>query len=115
MCHFQRLQMLWSQISSIRIISKLTDAWDITRGDDDITIGIIDTGIDLDHEDMVTNLWINTDDPVDGIDNDGNGYVDDYLGYDFADIDTDPSIQNGNHGMIVAGIAGATRRSWIQY
>ncbi|MEO9484413.1 MAG: S8 family serine peptidase [Ekhidna sp.] len=86
---------------------KVHEAWEITKGDDDITIGIIDTGIDLDHEDMVANLWLNTDDPVDGVDNDENGYIDDYLGYDFADIDTDPSIQNGNHGMIVAGIAGA--------
>ena len=83
------------------------DAWEITRGDDDITIGIIDSGLDLDHEDIVTNLWLNTDDPVDGIDNDNNGYIDDYYGYDFADSDTDPNIQNGNHGMIVAGIAGA--------
>lgn len=87
---------------------KAFDAWDITKGDDDITIGIIDSGIDLDHEDIVNNLWLNTDDPVDGIDNDNNGYVDDYTGYDFADDDTDPSIQNGNHGMIVAGIAGAS-------
>lgn len=87
---------------------KAYDAWDITKGDDDITIGIIDTGIDLDHEDIITNLWINTDDPVDGIDNDENGFIDDLYGYDFADNDTDPSIQNGNHGMIVAGIAGAS-------
>ncbi len=89
------------------------DAWDITKGDDDITIAIIDSGIDLDHEDIITNLWVNSDDPVDGIDNDNNGYIDDYHGYDFADVDTDPSIQNGNHGMIVAGIAGASTNNGI--
>ncbi|MEO9869119.1 S8 family serine peptidase [Ekhidna sp.] len=84
------------------------DAWGITTGDDDIIIGIIDSGLDLDHEDMVNNLWINEDDPIDGIDNDNNGFIDDYQGYDFADEDTDPNIQNGNHGMIVGGIAGAS-------
>lgn len=84
------------------------DAWNITTGDDDITIGIIDTGIDTDHEDIVNNLWLNTADPIDGEDNDGNGYVDDYYGYDFADEDNDPNVQNGNHGMIVGGIAGAS-------
>lgn len=84
------------------------EAWDITQGDDDITIGIIDTGLDLDHEDIINNLWLNTADPIDGIDNDGNGYIDDYYGYDFADVDNDPSIQNGNHGMIVGGIASAS-------
>ena len=89
-------------------IIKAPEAWAVTTGDDDITIGIIDTGLDIDHEDLVNNLWINTDDPVDGVDNDNNGFVDDHYGYDFADVDTDPSIQNGNHGMIVGGIAGAS-------
>lgn len=84
------------------------EAWAITQGDDDLTIGIIDSGLDLDHEDIVNNLWLNTADPIDGNDNDGNGYTDDYYGYDFADEDNDPSIQNGNHGMIVGGIASAS-------
>ncbi|MEQ6165852.1 S8 family serine peptidase [Ekhidna sp. MALMAid0563] len=84
------------------------EAWTVTQGDDDLTIGIIDSGLDLDHEDIVNNLWLNTADPIDGNDNDGNGYTDDYYGYDFADEDNDPSIQNGNHGMIVGGIASAS-------
>ncbi|MEP0987037.1 S8 family serine peptidase [Ekhidna sp.] len=83
-------------------------AWDITTGDDDITIGIIDSGLDLDHEDLINNLWQNIADPIDGEDNDGNGYIDDFNGYDFADVDNDPNIENGNHGMIVGGIAGAS-------
>lgn len=88
-------------------IIKAFEAWDITKGDDDITIGIIDSGLDLDHEDLINNLWINHADPIDGLDNDNNGYVDDYYGYDFADLDNDPNIEFGNHGMIVGGIAGA--------
>lgn len=87
---------------------KVEQAWDITTGDDDITIGIIDSGLDLDHEDLINNLWQNTSDPIDGVDNDGNGYIDDFNGYDFADVDNDPNIENGNHGMIVGGIAGAS-------
>lgn len=84
------------------------DAWDITRGDDDITIGIIDTGVDMDHEDLLANLWTNEADPIDGVDNDENGYVDDYWGYDFANEDNDPEADQSDHGVRVAGIAGAT-------
>ncbi|MEM7298572.1 MAG: S8 family serine peptidase, partial [Bacteroidota bacterium] len=84
------------------------DAWDITRGDDDITIAIIDTGVDLDHEDLASNLWTNEADPIDGVDNDENGYVDDFWGYDFADDDSDPEADQNDHGARVAGIAGAS-------
>ncbi len=84
------------------------DAWDITRGDDDIIIGIIDTGVDIDHEDLSSSIWINEADPIDGLDNDGNGYIDDYQGYDFADDDNDPNADGNQHGTRVAGVAGAS-------
>ncbi|MEQ9405837.1 MAG: S8 family serine peptidase [Cyclobacteriaceae bacterium] len=83
------------------------EAWDVTRGDDDITIAIIDSGLDLDHEDLVNSIWINEADPIDGTDNDGNGYVDDYYGYDFADGDNDPNSDGSDHGTRVGGLAAA--------
>jgi hypothetical protein len=92
---------------------KAFQAWDLSRGDDDITIGIIDTGIDLDHEDLSANVWHNEADPIDGIDNDENGYIDDFMGYDFADGDNDPTADKSGHGTEVSGVAGAATDNGI--
>ena len=83
------------------------DAWNVTKGDEDIVIGIIDTGADLDHEDLVGNLYLNADDPIDGEDNDGDGYIDNYYGWDFADNDNSPEADGSTHGTGVSGIAAA--------
>ena len=54
-------------------------------------IGVVDTGIAYDHPDLAPNMWINTGEiPNDGIDNDGNGFIDDVNGYDFVNGDPDP-------------------------
>lgn len=92
---------------------KAYDAWGINNGDDDISVAIIDTGLDLDHEDLINNLWINEKDPIDGVDNDENGYVDDYWGYDFADEDPDPTADQSVHGVRVGGIVGATSNNTL--
>jgi subtilisin family serine protease len=105
---------------------KAFDAWDITTGDTTIIIAIVDSGIDVDHPDLNGNLWINPDDPVDGIDNDGNGYIDDIHGWDFAgslsedpdDEDNDVDITKGGghqHGLGVASVAGATTNNGIGF
>ncbi|MAT38685.1 MAG: hypothetical protein CL946_03680 [Ectothiorhodospiraceae bacterium] len=122
-------------------------AWEVTQGSPDITIGVIDTGIDYLHEDLRTQLRVNTPedananglfDPwpaselrdgvpgdLDGIDNDGNGFIDDVIGYDFVDQpgvsnsgggdyrDLDPDPLDGfGHGSSVSGIiAAATNNS----
>jgi subtilisin family serine protease len=89
-------------------------AWDITTGSDAIIIADIDTGIDYNHPDLVTNIWRNTGETscTDGIDNDGNGFVDDCLGWDFRNNDNDPMDDNG-HGTHVAGIIGAKANNFI--
>lgn len=88
-------------------------AWEITQGDPSMPIAIIDTGIDLSHPDLVDKLWINPGEtPGNGVDDDGNGYVDDLHGYDFINADGDP-VDDYGHGTHVAGIAAATTHNGL--
>ena len=85
------------------------EAWYYVQGRSDIVIAILDTGIDLNHEDLKNKLWINTKEiPNNGIDDDFNGFIDDYYGWDFVNNDNDPSDDHIlSHGTHVAGIAAA--------
>jgi subtilisin family serine protease len=72
-----------------------------------VTVAIVDTGVDLSHPDLAPNLWTNTGEiPGNGIDDDGDGYVDDVHGADVLDGDGNPSDDNG-HGTHIAGIVAA--------
>ena len=67
---------------------------------------MIDTGIDYAHPDLTPNMWINTDEiPQNGIDDDGNGFVDDVYGYDVYNADADPNDDHF-HGTHCAGTIG---------
>ncbi|MBT2557142.1 S8 family peptidase [Hymenobacter sp. ISL-91] len=88
-------------------------AWNLTQGDTSIVIGIADGGTRFTHEDLAGKNQLNRRDPVDGIDNDGDGYIDNYSGWDFADHDNDPERARNPtdiaHGVMVTGVAaGAT-------
>lgn len=84
-------------------------AWGIEQGSRDVIVAVIDTGIDYTHPDLVDNLWVNQAEKngQPGVDDDGNGYVDDIYGYDFDGNDGDPR-DGHSHGTHCAGVIGAS-------
>ncbi len=84
------------------------NAWTVNKGDSAIVIGITDTGTDPTHNDLFNNIKRNYADIPDNFDNDGDGYVDNYMGWDVAMNDNDPTWQGSSHGVHVCGIAGAS-------
>lgn len=91
-------------------------AWSVTKGSRDIVVAVIDTGIDVKHEDLKGNLWKNPgetgldaqgrDKATNGIDDDGNGFVDDVYGWNFVS-NNNKLDDNHGHGTHIAGIIGA--------
>ena len=113
----------------------VSDLWTQEVGNDSIVVGIMDSGIDWKHPDLVENVWQNLAEDIDGdgtvlfwngsswefdpddengIDDDGNGYIDDFIGWDFVNNDNDPSDDHfSGHGTHISGIIGAKGNNGI--
>lgn len=91
------------------------EAWEVSTGSKNVVVGVIDTGIDYTHPDIAPNYWTNPgetgldaqgrDKQTNGVDDDGNGFVDDFRGWDFVNNDNDPMDDN-SHGTHCAGTIG---------
>ncbi len=99
---------------------RATEAWNVSRQSTSVLIGIVDTGVWINHPDLKSGIWVNQAEiPGNGIDDDHNGFVDDVNGWDFGDNDNNPAPKKDGtidlrwHGTEVAGVAGAVTDNGI--
>ena len=92
----------------------MIEAWDLSTGNPNLTMAVMDTGLKMDHPELTGRIWVNSAEVASGTDTDNNNYVDDINGWDFVNDDNNPTDDHG-HGTNVTGIATATGNNGIGY
>lgn len=120
--HSQRMQWHYNNTGSVFAVKTMMGAdanvypaWKLCTGDPDVIVAVIDQGVKYDHEDLAANMWVNPGEiPGNGIDDDGNGYVDDIYGYNFVDDNGQITFSHDNdHATHVAGTIAAVNNNGI--
>lgn len=122
--HYNNTGSVFNKTSLAGADADVWAAWNLSTGNPDVIVAVIDQGVKFDHEDLAANMWVNSGEiPGNGIDDDGNGYIDDIYGYNFIDnsgiITTSQTLSHGTHvagtiaavnnnGLGVNGIAGGS-------
>lgn len=88
-------------------------AWEITTGNGTVIVAVIDTGFKVDHPELLGQFWVNPGETLDGLDNDGNGKIDDINGWNFIDNDNLLLNTGSEHGTNVASIVAASSNNLI--
>ncbi|MDD4835067.1 MAG: S8 family serine peptidase [Lutispora sp.] len=104
-------QKIIGQAGAADVDINAPEAWDIIQGIGDIVVAVIDEGVYIDHPDLQSSIWVNTGEiPDNGIDDDGNGYIDDVNGWDFYNNDKTvfDKLDGDTHGTHVTGIIAAS-------
>ncbi|HSV87467.1 MAG TPA: S8 family serine peptidase, partial [Bacteroidales bacterium] len=95
-----------SQYHLMRI--RAYDGWAVSKGDSSVVVAIVDTGNDRFHPDLKYAIAYNYNDPINGIDCDNDGFIDNFFGWDLGENRSDPQFRANPHGIHVAGVAAAS-------
>ncbi len=113
--HYNNTGSIFGSTGLVGADADVWAAWKLCTGDPDVIVAVIDQGVKPDHEDLAANMWVNKGEiPGNGIDDDGNGYIDDVYGFNFVDnkgtITTSSSLSHGTH---VAGTIAAVNNNGV--